>query len=366
MLKLNILKLLYKRSPMDFYTKAENNTIIKSINNTSSGYYFEKEFTREEINTVWNEIKLHKKFAIIVIFLLFLLCLYEIIFPRFILFVNNTWYVNTVVMFALLAFVYSIITFIYTKIFEKRLKKHFGEFKKVKFIQSENIDIEYYKLFKFELAKVLIVLLCAIIASSFISPFKFTKKLLEEEDYKKAIRITTIGSRIFPIAQEWYSLRGYARFKTGDFQGAIKDYDKAYNLGADGFNIMNFDNKIYVKYYLADYDSALKDFDKEIKNASNDNERDQFLWDKAQFLYNIKKYEDALALYNELIIKAENDRIFLLKDRLYMERAEVYKKLGLNDLAKQDLENSDSLDNSLNINSNPIPEPVLIMEGETF
>ena len=109
-------------------------------------------------------------------------------------------------------------------------------------------------------------------------------------------------------------------------------------------------------------DITCKYIGNEIKNADNENERDQFQWDKAQFLYNIKHYDEALSLYNDLIVKAENDRIFLLKDRLYLERAEVYKKLGQTDLAQNDIENAGGWDSETS--QNPIPKPVLLLEEE--
>lgn len=71
-----------------------------------------------------------------------------------------------------------------------------------------------------------------------------------------------------------------------------------------------------------------------------------------------------MELYNDLIIKAENDRIFLLKDRLYMERAEVYKKLGENELAKADIETASA--EEVDVNKNYIPKPMLMLDEETF
>lgn len=365
MLKINIPKLLYKYSPMNFYTVNNDSTIIKSTNNTSLGYEFARSFTDDEIRYIWNETRAHKRISTISIFLLFIFLLYQLIFPKFTLFVNLNWYINALIILALITILYHIINIICQKVFEKRLEKKFGKFAKVKFIKTDIIDPKFYKLFKFELLKALVAILTIIIGFSLISPFEVTKKLIDKKHYKQAIRLTTIGSKIFPIAQEWYSLRGYARYKMGDYQGAIIDYDRAYSLSADDdTNIMNFDNKIFIKYSLKNYDSALKDFDTEIRNATTETERDQFLWDKAQFLYNIEKYEEALELYNELIVKSENDRIFLLKDRLYLERAQVYKKLGQEDLAQEDIEKADSweADNT----QNPIPKPVLILDEETF
>lgn len=361
----NILKLMYRYSPMNFYTIKEQKTLIKSTNNTSLGYEFPKEFSTDEIDYVWRETRLHKRISTISIFVLFIYLLYELIFPKFSSFINLNWYINALIIFALITLVYHIIIIIGKKIFEIRLKKHFGEFKKTKFIKTEHIDKKYYKLFKIELLKALSAILVIIITFCTISPFEVCQKLIDKKHYKQAIRFTTIGSKIFPIAQEWYSLRGYARYKIADYQGAISDYDKAYSLSADdNTNIMNFDNKIFIKFSLGDYESALNDFDKEIKNATSEDERDQFMWDKAQFLYNIGKFDEALKLYNELIVKSESDRIFLLKDRLYLERAQVYKMLGETELAQQDIETSEIQDEDNN--KNPIPQPVLILNDATY
>lgn len=364
MQKFNILKRMYRQSPMDFYTKTKDSTIIKSINNTSLGYKFDKLFSEDEINAVWQQIRVHKRFSVIFIFLLFIILLYEFIFPKFTFFINNNWYVNVVIILAIISAVSYTMTLICTKFFEKKLKKEFGNFENTIFYPAKDVDKKYYNIFKTELTKLLIALILLISSCAFFSPFEFTQKLLEKERFNEVIKITTIGSKIFPIAPHWYSIRGYAYFQIDEYKKAIEDFDKAYKLEADGFNVMNFDNKIFVRYHMKDYDTAIKDFDTEIQNANNDNERDQFLWDKAQFMYNIKQYKKALELYNDLIIKAENDRIFLLKDRLYMERAEVYKKLGENELAKADIETASA--EEVDVNKNYIPKPMLMLDEETF
>jgi tetratricopeptide (TPR) repeat protein len=350
---------MYKRSPMNFYSFVEEGcTVIKSVNNTPLGYKFNKIFSSDELASAWSVIRFHKKIAVLFIFMLFITLLYEIVFPKFVLFVNNSWYVNALLMLFLLLFVYQLVMFIDTKIFEFFLQKKFGAFENVVFVSEDEPDMEYFSLFKSELIRALIFVLILIAIIFSISPFKFAKSMLKMGDYERVIRITSIGAKIYPIAPKWYSLRGYAKFQMGDFSGALVDYDKAYHLESDGFNMMNFDNKIFIKYYLRDFDGALADFDTEIKKANNENERDEFLWDKAQFLFNIGHYNEALDLYNELLVKAEADSVFLLKDRLYLERAEVYKKLGQNDLAQQDIEKSESTD----VDFEPIPQPSLMVD----
>lgn len=361
----SILEQLYKQSPMAFYTKTKKKTVIRSTNNASLlGYKFNREFEEKEIDEIWQIIRAFKRFSVIFILILFLGLLYEFIFPKFTLFINNSWYVNVIIMIGILALVSQIITTISTFLFEKKLLEKFGKYEKVYFEHSKTIDKKYYSLFKSELIKANIALVLVFISTTFFSPFEYAQNLIDKHRYKDAIKVTTIGANLLPVVPEWYSLRGYANFQLENYDKAIEDYDKAYKLSADGFNIMNFDNKIFVKYYLENYEDALADFDKEIKNATNDNEKDQFLWDKAQFLYNIKKYNDALEVYNDLIVKAENDRIFLLKDRLYLERAEVNKKLKKYNEAKLDAETA-GLSDFTNF-KNPIPKPMLMLDEETF
>lgn len=364
MIKKNIFSLLYKHSPLNFYTNNDNHTIIKSVHNPSIGYEFDREFDVDEIHTIWKEIRLHKRISTICIFLLFIASLYEFIFPHFSLFVNNTWVINALIMLGVLLIVCNLSTLLCKDIFQKRLLKTFGEYKVVKFLPTEEVDNKYYSIFKIELIKALVVIAIFVSAFVFISPFDIAQKLVDKGRYGEVIKLTTLGAKLFPIAQEWYALRGYAKFKTGDYAGSITDYDMAYKLSADEFNIMNFDNKIFVKYYIKDFESALDDFDIEIQKAQNENERDQFLWDKAQFLYNIKDYAEALAIYNELIVNADEDRVFLLKDRLYLERAQVFKKLGDTASAQSDIESAGVSEEDLQ--DNPIPQPVLMLDEETF
>ena len=361
MIKFNILKRLFKRAPMNFYNYVDGSTIIKSIDNTFQGYKFDKIFDEEQISSIWKSIKQYKRITTIAMFLLFIILLYGVVFPHYAFLSRLRWYYNVLPLLVVMFAMYKVLLHVSTVFFEKRLKKVFGEFEKTVYNPTDFIDKKYYKLFKIELSKavgfIFVILLCFCVCS----PFKTTLNLINNQKYEEAIKLATVGSKIFPIAPTWYSLRGYSKFQIKDYDGAIKDYDKAYRLGPDEYSVMNFDNKIFIKYYTKQYKSAIKDFDSEIANAQTDEDRDSFLWDKAQFLYNIKQYEEALKIYNDLLVKSSEDRVFLLQNRLYFERAEVYKKLGKEELAEQDLQNA----NNLNIEEsfkNPIPEPTLLLD----
>lgn len=362
MRKFNILTWLYKRAPMNFYTLTENSTIIKSINNTFLGYKFDKQFTQDELASIWEIIKLHKKISIIIIFVIFIILLYGVIYPNYYFIADKNWYLTSLPLLLIIFLIYQGIIILSTKHFEKKLKQKLGSYETTIFTPSNTIDTQYYRHFKIELSKALTLILLILLCFRIGSPFKIATKWIQQERYNDVIKLTTIGAKIFPIAPEWYSLRGYSNFNLKKYKEAIQDFDKAYKLGPDEYNVINFDNKIYIKYIIKEYESALEDFDHEIANASNEYEKDSFLWDKAQFLYNIKQYEDSLDVYNELLIKSEKDRIYLLQSRLYFERAQVYQKLGLTEEAQQDLINAETLSIEDSF-KNPIPKPTLLINN---
>jgi hypothetical protein len=345
---------------MDFYQYTDNaETLIKSINKTKSFCYkFEKKFSETDLAKVWRNIRFCRYSSVLYFFIGVMAILYGIAFLRFEILLKTSREINTIIILALLLLVYKITAVLRTKLFEKKLKKEFGDFQKTEFKKSDIFDIKYYNILKREMVKILVFVMFVILACVCFSPIKLTKQYIENEEYQKAIKMASTGALVYPILPDWYSMRGYAKFQLSDYQGAINDYDKAYRLGADVY--MNFDNKIYIKYYLKDYEGALKDFDKEISITSNEYESDAILWDKAQFLYNIARYKEALEIYTQLLAKADNDSIYLLKDRLYLERAQVYQQLKMYDLAQDDLSNSEAIE-TLDAPLDAIPKPMLIL-----
>ncbi|MCM1339557.1 MAG: tetratricopeptide repeat protein [Muribaculaceae bacterium] len=348
---------------MNFYQYTdEGETVVKSINNTDLGYKFQKRLEAADLDKIWKFIHKHKKYSAILIFLLYITSMYVVIFPSYYKLAPVSFELASITSLALLILIYILVTRISTNIFESRINKTFGNFERVKFAGDKGFDQKYYNILKQELIKVGILLGIIIAAIGLIAPINRTYRAILNTEYKKSINIATIGAAVFPIFSDWYSLRGYARFQLGDYENAISDFDKAYQLESDIFKTMNFDNKIYIKYYLEDYEGAIKDFDTEIKKAENDYIKDSFLWDKAQFLYNIKKYKESLELYSELLEKADSDSVYLLKDRLYLERAQVYQVLGENKKAAEDIINSESTEISPEEPLDYIPKPVLLLK----
>lgn len=213
----------------------------------------------------------------------------------------------------------------------------------------------------YKIVLVVAVIFVIVIFLNYFSPRAITN-LINMGKYNQAVTAASVCTKILPNNPKIYSLRAYANFKSENYKSAINDFDKAYRLENDEYKMMNFDNKIYVRYYTNDLLNAIKDFDQEINSTDDIYTKDSFLWDKAQFLYNIKKYEDSLKIYNQLLVNSENDSIYLLQNRLYYERAQVLKALGHQDKAAEDITKAKNL-NLEEIFQNKIPEPKLIMES---
>jgi len=360
MAKLNILQWLYKHSPVNFYSITDNGeTIIKSINNTFTGYKYDRIFPIDDLNNLRKIIKNFKRFTTIAVLLSYFILVYGFVFPHYGLFKNNNIIIGTVLLAVFLPF---IILALISLLFEFYLKKRYGAFERAHFPTTNVIETQSYKDFKFEILKIFVLL--TIIGGIYFwvgSPYETTMNLINRGKYSDAVKMATIWSKILPVDAQWYSLRGYARFYDGDYKGAIEDYDKAYQLKDNEYKCMSFDNKIYIKYILNDYESAIDDFDQEIKKTKNEGEKNSLLWDKAQFLYNVGEYKNALNIYNELIKKSEDDRVYLVENRLYYERAQVYKSLGMDKESQADEQKAQELDLDIEYQTS-IPEPTLILE----
>jgi len=360
MAKVHILKWLYKHSPVNFYSVTENGeTIIKSVNNISVGYKFDKVFPPEVIEKLRKNTRLFKRCSTLLILFSYIALVYGVIFPNYTYFEGSAEHVLWFLLFVIAITV--LIAFINSRIYEFYLRKNYGSYERTHFPSSNSIEDQSYRDFKLELVKIFVLVIAIVGVYFWIgSPHINTMNMISQGRYEDAVKMTTIWSKIIPNDPKWYSLRAYAKFHSGDFEGAIEDYDKAYNLENDEYKMMNFDNKIYVRYAQRDYKGALKDFDTEISNAKDDYDRDSLLWDKAQFLYNIERYNEALKIYNELLVNAESDRIYLIQNRLYYERAQVYMRLNKEEEAQEDLDRASEMNLEPNF-QNPIPAPTLLL-----
>lgn len=65
-----------------------------------------------------------------------------------------------------------------------------------------------------------------------------------------------------PTSAEAYNERGWSKYEQKDYEGALKDLDKAIELDSNSANAYN--NRARAKYYKKDYLGAIKDYYKTI------------------------------------------------------------------------------------------------------
>ncbi len=127
----------------------------------------------------------------------------------------------------------------------------------------------------------------------------------QQGDYNDAIKSYDKCISIAQDSHEAYYLRGNAKAETRDYEGAIKDYDSAAEKGAIAFDrwaiLFNRGN---AKVALDKYEDALRDYDKAVQLAQKlhlESSTGMIVYNRANTKTILGKYEDAIQDYDEAI-----------------------------------------------------------------
>ncbi len=83
--------------------------------------------------------------------------------------------------------------------------------------------------------------------------------------YKKSLDDFNEVIELDPEYKEAYNNRAfYVKEKTGDYMGAIEDYNKFIELNKDNNNAFAYSNRGHAKYMLNQFDEAMEDIEKSI------------------------------------------------------------------------------------------------------
>ena len=154
---------------------------------------------------------------------------------------------------------------------------------------------------------------------------KWGKEKYRLGDYQNAIADYDMAIHLKSDHVDAYNNRGNAKYKLGQYDAAIADYDMAIHLKSDHVDAYN--NRGNVKYKLGQYDAAIADYDTAI--YLNPDHVDTYN-NRGKAKHNLGQYDAAIANYN-IAILLNSDYA-----DAYNNRGRVKYKLGQYDAAIAD------------------------------
>lgn len=155
---------------------------------------------------------------------------------------------------------------------------------------------------KLFILSILLVLSDILVAQgSYQNYMKSGKQKMNEGDFKKAIIDFTIALEIESTV-EAYAARAEARYKNGDPEAALSDYDEAISL--DSSNAILFNNRGNIEDELQKFEEALRDFDKALHL---DSVYITAYYNRALTHYNSKSYEQAKKDFEKVFLEKPSD-----------------------------------------------------------
>lgn len=256
------------------------------------------------------------------------LYLYAFVFPYYLKLIQLPFFVLALLL-SIIPLVFLYLTYISVNCFyENYLKTQIGEFQKVKFKPTiYNIESSAFEKYKKTPKKSVYVVAFMMIAFLY---YAFTPVvvdgLISAKQYKVALSVANVYSKIVPIFSDIYAQRAYAKFKLKKFEDAVSDFQLANeysNSNVYGLDILG------VKTYYLSFNDMVKGFDKEIAHREDEVEKGFLQAEKANYLMKNKKYADALAIYNSLIASyVKGDDTAFAPDEVYFHRGKARQLTG--------------------------------------
>lgn len=320
-------KKIFLNSQYCTYYIEKDCTIIAGIMR-SFGYKYAVKLPKEKLAQI-NAI--YRKFTTLVNCLVgveILLYVYLFMFPCFLNLIKMNYFVLALSL-SIIPLVMLYITYIAVNyLYENYLNRYVGTFQKVKFQPDiYSIEPEAYETYRKTPKKSVYVmaLIMAIFLYFVLMPIGIDT-MVAKGKYKNALNASNIYSKLIPISSDVYAQRAYSKFKLGKYEDAVADYKlaEAYSL-SDVFNL----DILGVKTYYMPFNAVIDEFDAEIAKCEEKPEKQFLMAEKANYLMKNKKYNQALAIYNELISSyLKHEDIAFAPDEVYFHRAEARTQLG--------------------------------------
>lgn len=218
--------------------------------------------------------------------------------------------------------------FLCAYLYKERLISTFGQYSLTNF--SPNISPQKQKDFNNNfIAKYSFILLILLI---FFSPTLFLLNLIKldlnskKPFYKAAIVMSNIYGFLYPRNEKLLDMSAYAKYKTGDYEGALKEYKEVLELSGKKFtkeDFTRFANLLYLEKRLYGSQDAIDLFnDYATRKNMSVIEQEQMLWIKSIFSISNRIPEAVIADYDDLLNslnkKDKKNEFYILTDKAYM------------------------------------------------
>ena len=354
----NLRKQIFINSQYCTYCIESGNTVAAGIMR-NVGYKFFEKFDDEKIQILNSVYRKYTSILNIIVILGIFAFIYLFLFPNYLKLMQLPYYLFIILLSAIPLVGLFLIYIVINKFYENFLSKNFGTFEKTQFKPNiYNVEPKAFEQYlttprkSSYIATAIILLFMLYIFTPFlISGFNSAGK------YTFAENLSNIYLKFVPINPDIYGQKGYAEYNLKKYKMAEKDYQSA-NL----YSFSNvYDNDILgVKILDLSFDDSIKAFDSAIYNAEKDENKYFLMNEKAIYLQQNGKYNEAVKIYNQLInaYESKKDTGFEV-DFVYYNRGLIKLKLGEIESGNQDIKISKKMcpDCKFELNSKLVQQP---------
>lgn len=334
-------KNIFVNSQYCTYYLDQNNTVAAGILR-SNGYKFQNKFSEEQILKLEKMYRNYTTLLNCAVGIEIVLYIYCVLFPFFVQFLQLPYFI-AVLIFAVPPLVALFLTYVvFDGIYQNKLKE-FGEYEKVKFKANVyNVEPSAFDRYMTTSRKSGYILLIAMLIFIY---YAFTPIFIDilntKGKYEQVIKSANLYLKFVPINSDVHAQRAYAKYKLDKFDEAVKDY-KAANLYS---NSDTFDYDILgAKIKTISFEDAVKEFDNALAKAEDKASKYYIQGEKAIFLQQNKKYNEALKIYDMLINAYKNNESEgFAVDNVYYNRSLIRTAIGDASGAASDLAASKSM-----------------------
>ncbi|MFI3301093.1 MAG: hypothetical protein R3Y28_06700 [Candidatus Gastranaerophilales bacterium] len=333
----------YTDSYKYYFGSDGNTTYVKGL--LKQNFKFNKQFSKKELMHLDFTLTFLSYATFLMTTLLFIYYLYGVFFKNYLALSELPSVIFALVLSLPVILIITGCYFVMDKIFNKYLST-FGNFTKQEkeFKVPFNISEKNIVGAKFMKVRFFIELIFCFIIISTITIFgvllsnseKIILNLIEQGDYQKANNIATFAENLTPVSSMNIALTAITEVYLKDYDSAIEHFKLANNYSKN--QIYN-DDIVLVKQLYLEPEEMLKNYDEAIFNAPRNIDKYFLMYSKANYLYNLKDYKNALVNYN-ILIKAFkiSEALSIRPETIYYKRGLTYRKLNDNNNSNSDIQ----------------------------